>query len=187
MSGTKSLVAVVCGLAVAAVFTPAAFAEERSCRGTIGVATVDNLRVPPSAVCTLTRTYVKGTITVERGATLVANRVIVIGNVQAEGARRVTVRDGSRVGGSIQVKQGGGARVVDSRVTADIQFVENASALVASRNRVGGSIQAFSNRGGVTIAANVVTGNLQCKSNVPAPVGSGNIVRGSKQDQCARL
>lgn len=32
-----------------AVFAPAAHAEERACRGTIGTATVDNLRVPRGA------------------------------------------------------------------------------------------------------------------------------------------
>ena len=44
-----------------------ALAEERVCRGTIGAVTVDNLRVPQGATCTLNGTYVKGTVKVERG------------------------------------------------------------------------------------------------------------------------
>ena len=55
------------GLFVAA---PAS-AEERTCRGTIGAVTVDNLRVPQGATCTLNGTHVKGTVKVQRGATLV--------------------------------------------------------------------------------------------------------------------
>ena len=165
---------------------PAA-AEERTCRGTIGAVTVDNLRVPQGATCTLNGTLVKGTVKVERNAVLRANRVRVVGNVQGENAQRVEVSGGSRVGGSVQVKQGGGASVLDSQITGDIQYDANSSSLEASRNRVGGSVQVFQNRGGVRIASNTIDGNLQCKENVPPPVGGGNVVQGNKEDQCARL
>ncbi len=181
-SAATTLVALA-GLAFAA---PAA-AEETTCRGTIGAVTVDNLRVPDSATCTLSGTLVKGTAKVERAATLHARGVRVIGNVQAENARSVDVTNGSRVGGSVQVKQGGGARVLDSFITADVQYDSNRSALEASRNEVGGSIQVFKNTGGALIASNRVDGNLQCKENSPAPTGGGNVVQGNKEDQCARL
>ena len=171
------------GLALAA---PAA-AEERTCRGTIGAATVDNLRVPQNATCTLNKTVVKGTVKVERAARLNARGVRMIGNVQGENARRVNVTAGSRVGGSVQIKQGGAAKVLDSFITGDIQYDANRSALKASRNRVGGSIQVVKNTGGVRIASNRVDGNLQCKENRPAPTGGGNVVQGNKEDQCARL
>jgi cytoskeletal protein CcmA (bactofilin family) len=100
-------------------------AEERTCRGTIGATTVHNLRVPQGGSCTLNGTTVKGTVKVERGATLIANGVRVIGNVQAENAARVVVRDGSRIGGSVQIVQGGAARVAQSTVNADILYDEN--------------------------------------------------------------
>jgi hypothetical protein len=187
MQGKRTLVAVAGCVAVSALAAPAAFAEERTCRGTIGAATVDNLRVPDGATCTLRGTYVKGTVKVERNATLDASNVRVVGNVQGENARAVTVRDGSRVGGSVQVKQGGRASVADSFITHDIQYDQNRGSLSANRNRVGGSIQAFQNAGGVSINANRVDGNLQCKENSPAPVGGGNGVQGNKEDQCARL
>ena len=71
-----SLTALVTATAALAA-APSAFAEERSCRGTLGAITVDNLRVPQGATCTLNGTRVKGT---------------VIGNVQAGGAARVNLK-----------------------------------------------------------------------------------------------
>jgi hypothetical protein len=47
-----------------------AYAEERVCRGTLGAITVDNLRVPQGATCSLVGTYIKGTVKVEGSATL---------------------------------------------------------------------------------------------------------------------
>ncbi len=133
-------------------------------------------------------TRVKGTVKVEFNATLRAEDVLVIGNVQAENAKSVRVLEGLRVGGSVQVKQGGGAVVSDSRIEGDIQYDANSAMLRALRNRVGGSIQAFQNVGGlVQIRRNTIDGNLQCKENTPRPTGGGNIVGGNKEDQCSRL
>ena len=175
------------GLLTVALPTPAAFAEERTCRGTLGAVTVDNLRVPQYASCTLNGTYVKGTIKVERSASLLARSVRVVGNVQGENAKSVIVRNSSRVGGSVQVKQGGSATVEASRITGDIQFDANRAYLKANSNNVGGSIQVVGNSGGAWIYRNVVNGNLQCKENRPAPTGSGNVVGGNKEDQCRRF
>jgi len=162
-------------------------AEERVCRGSIGARTVDNLRVPQGATCTLNGTYVKGTIKVQRAATLKAYDIRVVGNIQAENARNVVVRAGSRIGGSVQIVQGGAARIVRNRINGDILFDDQARAVTANRNRIGGSLQAFQNTGGVTIRNNRIDGNLQCKENFPAPTGGGNIVQGNREDQCANL
>src|SRR3712207_2828945 len=82
----KRIVAVAfVGLMALAVMAPVALAEEMVCLETIGPKTVDNLRVPQDASCTLNGTRVQGTIKVENGATLVADGVRVIGNVQSEG------------------------------------------------------------------------------------------------------
>jgi hypothetical protein len=169
----------------AAVIPSPAFAEERKCRGTIGAVTVDNLRVSQGATCTLNDTFVKGTITVKENATLVASGVRVVGNVQAENAKKVVVKGSSRVGGSVQVKQGSSATVKWSRVTGDIQYDANSRYLRANRNKVGGSIQVVGNSGGAEIFRNVVNGNLQCKENSPPPTGGGNVVGGNKEDRCA--
>ncbi len=167
--------------------SPAAWAEERVCRGTIGATTVDNLRVPQNATCTLNGTRVKGTIKVQRAATLVASRVIVIGNVQGENAKSVTVKGSSRIGGSVQVVQGRAATVLNSHIDGSILFDENTQALRIINNVVGSDVRVFQNTGGVEVSDNVVDGNLQCKANVPAPTGGGNIVQGNKEDQCAGL
>jgi hypothetical protein len=183
----KALIACVAATPMLSLAAAPASAEERVCRGTIGATTVDNLRVPDHANCVLLGTRVKGTIKVEYGATLRAEDVVVIGNVQGENAKNVRVLDGSRIGGSIQVKQGGAANVSDSRVEGDIQYDSNSAKLWVLRNRVGGSVQVFQNVGGVEIRRNTINGNLQCKANSPAPVGGRNVVGGNKEDQCARL
>jgi hypothetical protein len=162
-------------------------AEERVCRGTIGAATVDNLRVPQGATCKLNGTRVKGTVKVEINATLSARNVMVIGNVQAENARLVAVLERSRIGGSVQVVQGGGATVADSDVGGDILYDDNRAKLSVLRNDVGGNVQIFQNTGGVVVRKNVIDGNLQCKENSPRPTGGSNTVGGNKEDQCSRL
>lgn len=182
-----AVVAVTMTMGLFLVTAPAAVAEERTCKGSLGAITVDNLRVPDGASCTLTGTTVKGTVKVESRATLVANGIRVIGNVQAENARKVVVRAGSRVGGSVQIVQGGSANIVRTKINGDILFDDQSRPLAAIRNTVGGNIQAFQNTGGIEISSNRVDGNLQCKANVPAPTGGGNIVEGSKEDQCKKL
>jgi hypothetical protein len=174
-------------LASVLVTTPVALAEETSCHGTIGARTVDNLRVPSGTSCTLEGTSVKGTITVEGGATLRAQRVNVIGNIQAENHKYVAVTGGSTVGGSIQIDQGGAFKVVNVQIKGSIQVVSNQGSSLLKKNRVNADIQVFSHRDGIRIVSNRVDGNLQCKENSPAPTGSGNIVQGNKEDQCKRL
>jgi len=171
---------------VALTMVPAIlFAEETRCRGELGAVTVDNLRVPDGARCTLSRTRVKGTLKVESGASLDARGVRVDGNVQAENARQVLLGQSSRIGGSVQIKQGGSASVLDSHVEGDIQYDANGSSLRANDNRVGGNVQIIGNDGRAEIYRNTIDGNLQCKENSPRPVGGGNKVRGNKEDQCS--
>lgn len=172
---------------LAAFWLTPAIAEETVCSKSLGAITVDNLRVPKNATCWLTSTRVKGTIKIENNATLIARKVVVIGNVQAENAKQVNVLEGSRVGGSVQHKQGGSANILDSFVDGDIQYESNQAFLKALRNDVGGNIQVFQNTGGVEIRRNVIDGNLQCKENFPEPIGGNNVVGGNKEDQCRRL
>jgi 3-phosphoglycerate kinase len=159
-------------------------AEEITCQGFLGAVTVDNLRVPPHATCTLAGTTVLGTIKVEISATLYASNVSVIGNVQAENAARVEVLPGSVVSGSIQIVQSGAARIDSVQIGGDLYFDANRQHLWAANNHIGGNLQAFQNTGGLNIANNVINGNLQCKENVPLPVGGNNTVHGNKEDQC---
>jgi len=182
----RATVLAVLGLLAAFGMNPT-HAEETICVGMLVGATVDNLRVPSGRTCTIDATRVKGTLKVERDAILYARQVHVVGNVQAENAKQVSVTSDSTVGGSIQVKQGGAATIHRVKVMGDIQFESNSGALSALDNRVGGNLQAFRNKGSLRIANNLIDGNLQCKENVPAPTGVNNVVRGSKEDQCMRL
>ena len=88
--------ALVC---VASLATPA-MAEETQCTGFIGATTLDNIFVPDGATCQLDGTIAKGSIVVGTSATLIANRVSVNGNVQAEGANNVELKGRSSVGGT---------------------------------------------------------------------------------------
>ena len=174
-------------LMTAGLLAAPAWAEETTCTGPLGAVTVDNLRVPPNATCTLTSTLVKGSVTVASGASLLAIGAHVVGNVQAENAASVIVGGWSRVGGNVQVKQGGAASVTGSTVTGDIQFDQNRGGLAANDNRVGGNIQIFGNSGGADVNRNTINGNLQCKENTPGPTGAGNVVGGDIEDQCRQM
>jgi hypothetical protein len=172
-----------------AMLAPAALAEERVCRGTIGATTVDNLRVPSGAACTLNATKVEGTIKVERNATLTANGVRVIGNIQSEGFQEIALKEGSKVGGSVQLENGqddGSGKVLSTRINGDLQFFSNEAKMVARNNTIFGNLQAVQNTGGLVISGNTIAENLQCKQNDPPPVGGGNKA-GDKEGQCAKL
>lgn len=161
-------------------------AEEFICTGTVGAVSKDNIFVPDGATCVLNRTRAQGSIVVGTGSTLIATSVAVVGNLQAEGADSVTVGGRSTFGGSVQIVQGGSAKIDKARINGDILFDENVGAISASANIVGGNMQVFQNLGGVRLVNNRMNGNLQCKENIPAPTGSGN-QSPSKEDQCARL
>jgi hypothetical protein len=185
----RIIAAAFAGLLALVMLAPAALAEERVCRGTIGATTVDNLRVPQGASCTLNGTRVKGTIKVENGATLVANGVRVVGNVQSEGFQSVTLREGSRVGGSVQLEngqRGGSGKVISTRINGDLQFESNEATMVARNSTILANLQAIQNTGGVVLKNNTIAENLQCKENNPPPTGGGNKA-GDKEGQCAAL
>ena len=160
MKRTLLLGAIAMTAGVTLVAPGAAQAEERSCRGSLGAVTVDNLRVPDGATCALRGTIVKGTIYVGTNATLTATSVRVVGNIQAEGHNSVTVGLLHR-----RWQHSAEARPYRASVTS---------------NRVTGDVQSFTNRGTQTIRGNRINGNLQCKENVPAPTGSGNVVGGQQ-------
>ena len=171
---------------VTAVAAPAA-ADVTTCRGKIGQVTVDDLRVPTGATCELNRTKVKGAITVESGGTVLATRVVVIGNVMADGARSVSIVQKSRIGGSIEIVQGKRAKIADSEIDGSMRFEKNGGRLKISDNVVGGHVRALQNSGGVSIDDNVIDGDLLCRGNRPVPEGGDNTVLGTKQDQCRKL
>jgi hypothetical protein len=172
----RLLIAVPLVIAGSVMTAPAAHADDRVCRGTIGASSIgDNVVVPQNATCQLNGTRIDGNVIVNRGAKLVASGVRVGGNIQAENHREVVISPRtvngkvvrSTVEGSIQLEQGGGGKILRATVDSDIQL--------------------FSNRGQFTVRGNRVDGNLQCKSNNPRPVGGSNVVQGNKEDQCRTL
>lgn len=173
--------------ALAMPAAPVVRAGEYLCRGTVGAITVDDLRVPRKASCTLDGTVVEGTLKVERGATLQARQIVVNGNLQAEGATLVDVRAAAYIGGSIQLKEGGAATIDHLQIIGDLQVEAYKGRVLATRNEVGGNIQILQNRGGVIVADNLVNGNLQCQANQPIPSGGNNEVEGSIEEQCTVL
>jgi hypothetical protein len=181
-----TIAALTAGTAAFGMTTGTASADERRCTGSLGAITVDNLLVPSRATCVLNGTRVKGNIRVATGATLRSADATVVGAVQAEGHRAITLRRGS-VGNNVQLKQGGAATVVNVRVTGDIQLDANDRPMTVDRHGVRGSVQVIGNDARATITSNRINGNLQCKENAPAPTGGGNTVGGNKEDQCARL
>jgi hypothetical protein len=186
LTAVFALALAVCALLAVA---PAAQAEERVCRGTIGSATVNNLLVPQGATCTLNGTRVEGTVKVERNATLTASGIRVKGNVQSEGFKNITLRQNSVVVGSVQLENGlddGSGRVLNSKVNGDLQFFSNDARMVARGNTILANFQANQNTGGLVIENNRIAENLQCQSNNPRPTGGGNTA-GDKEGQCARL
>jgi hypothetical protein len=180
---------------VAVAGIPSAFAETTRCIGTpiAGTTMLDNVKVPRGATCTLSNVKVKGNIKVGPDATLVATNVNVKGSVQAKEYRSVTINGASKVGGSIQLIEGGEAmtqsvaRINGTRVKGEIQLDENFGSVVITNNRVNGDVQLWENAGASSIATNLVGGNLQCKENLPEPVGAGNMVKGNAEDQCEDL
>jgi hypothetical protein len=186
LAAVFALALAVCALLAVA---PAAQAEERVCRGTIGATTVDNLLVPRGATCTLNGTRVEGTVKVERNATLTASGIRVKGNVQSEGFKNILLRQGSVVVGSVQLEnglRGGSGRVLNTRINGDLQFFSNEARMIARGNTILANFQANQNTGGLVIENNRIAENLQCQSNNPPPVGGGNTA-GDKEGQCARL
>lgn len=181
--GTR-LFSIFLALGLILLSTNTALADDFPCTGSLGPVTVDNLRVPQNATCTLNGTRIEGNIFVETNATLHAYNVHVDGNIQAEYAARVNVYPGSFVGGSIQIVQSGAADISGVQINSDLYFDDNTRFLNAADNVIGGNLQAFQNTGGVAINANTIDGNLQCKENYPAPTSAGNLVMGSMEDQC---
>lgn len=132
-----SVVALCGGIATASP----AMAEERVCRGSLGAVTLDNVRVPAGATCTMNGTTLKGTLTVARDATLKANRIKVNGNIQSQAHRFVRVLD-SRVDGSIQLRQGGALDCVATLSTPTSR--SSATSRAPRRSTRTGSVETFS-------------------------------------------
>jgi hypothetical protein len=152
----------------------------------IGAVSIDTVSVPAGARCVLDGTQLIGSILVEAGGEVAARNIRVNGNLVGDRAARIVLDGSSRVGGSVQVKEGGPVTVAGADITGDIQVTKNAGLAWLQNNRVGGNVQVMENLGGALLYTNRIVGNLQCKQNQPAPDGSGNTAA-QKEDQCVGL
>ena len=132
-------------------------------------------------------TKVKGTITIEQDASLIASQVIVSGNIKATKASLVIVKAGSTVAGNIKVKESDSGEINNVQVNGNILLESNSGVFNVTGNWLNGSIQVFKNTGEITLTDNIIGGNLQCKDNNPSPSGSNNVVHGNLEDQCSNL
>jgi hypothetical protein len=169
-------------------------AADLLCAGPIGAVTVDNLVVPDNATCTLNKTRINGGVELGLNSTLIARGVTIVGNVQGDGARAVTITQAgpstsltsSQIGGNIEFQKGGAVTInAGTRIGGDIIIEEHTGLLIINGNSVRGSVQISKNLGGARIRSNRISGNLQCQDNLPAPTGALNTVSGNKEDQCA--
>lgn len=155
-------------------------ASARSCNGTIGAVTVDEVTVPFGATCRLEGTIVEGDIKVFPGGTLDASAVRVDGNVQAVDAAAVTLRDASRVNGDVQVKRRALATVTDTYIGGDLQVEERDASLVARNVTVDGNVQ-VSKAATASLTELRVDGDVQFVENRRALSAVSTVVRGNFQ------
>ncbi len=150
-------------------------ADDFRCVGKVGARTVENLYVPTGSSCQLVGTRVQGNILVERSASLNARNTRVNGSIHSEGYNEIIIQGGTRVTGSIQLKQGNTATITSSTINGDVQFEENFGTSKASFNSIGGSLQGYKNRGFVHFFSNsFVAGNIQTYENIAGVSINGN-------------
>jgi len=155
------------------------------CQGFVGAIQVDNLLVMQNTSCMLLGTQVKGSIKVERGASLTAENAHINGSIQGDKAATIRLLAHNVIQGSIQIKESAGVTIERAWVGGDIQLESNRQEILVRQSEVKGNLQFFKNRGSGHILENTIGGNLQCKENQPAPTAQNNAVSGKAEDQCA--
>jgi hypothetical protein len=165
---------------------PVAHAEDIECRGAVEGGTVDNVIVPPRAVCYLNVVNVKGNVDVGEDATFISACSTLAGNVTADGAADVVLTC-STIGGRVHVVGGGEGFLGDSTVSGNVVFAENDGTVEIENSVILGSLLARRNTGGLRIEHNRIHHNLQCSHNNPRPTGGDNEVGGTKSGQCRRI
>jgi hypothetical protein len=162
-------------------------ASDRSCKGSLGSVTVDNLSVANGHTCKLNGTNVKGNLFVGANATLVASGLKLSGNLQARGAAQVSVTFFSTIDGNVEVQRSRNVNISATKIDGNLTFIANTAAVSARGSQIRGNVEAVQNSGGVLIRNNRIEGNLICTGNRPAPTGNDNAVQGNKEGQCDRL
>lgn len=184
----RKLIALVALALVSSILAPSAStaaADDTECTGVLGPVTVDNIVVPPNAVCKLIGTQVQGNIKILENATFDATNANIHGDVQSDKSFYTDLYIGSRVGGDVQIKNSAvDTDICGTTIIGDLQLEGIGGTLDAARigetfhpagvtncvagaNKVviGGNLQAQKNRRPVDIFGSEVGGNLQFFEN----------------------
>ena len=192
---------VVLLVGVTALAPGATAASDTPCTGTILAVTVENIVVPPNAVCKLVGTQVLGNVRVETNATFDATNANIHGNVWSNRAFFTDLYTGTKVGGDVQIKNSAvDTDICGTEIGGDLQFEGVIGTLDAARVGVGfhpgvtgcvpatsrvivhGNFQAWDNVRGIDLEGSEIGGDVQYFDN---PGGGhrifGNQIRGGLQ------
>jgi hypothetical protein len=158
-----------------------------ACNGVLEAITVDSLRVPSGATCTLNGTLVDGNAVVQSSGTLFAQSARINGNLNAQNPARIDLLSGTAVNGNIQITWGGPVRIISIYSGGNLKLEGNSQGHEVSGSQIIGNVDILQNTGGVFISNNSINGNLACSGNVPPPTGDNNSVGGNTTGQCAVL
>ena len=176
--------------------SPFAFANPTPCDGTIDSGTFDEIVVESGDVCEIRDVTVNGNVKVNNGGTLLMFDSTVLGSVEGEGARIISVQH-TAIDGNVKIIETKIFTVIGSNtVQGNIEILDSSSAfslvvdnLVSSNIVFNNNLFAQSNVDGNIISGNTVGGSLECKDNTQAPTDrySGPNTASDKKDQCKNL
>ena len=163
------------------------FGDDIFCQSGYEGETVDgNLVI--AAPCRLNGTKVDGNVTIFAGGSLTAIGAIIEGDIEADTADFLDLRN-SEVNGDVELED----------MVGDVSYVRNTTIdgkLVAKKSRsrfefhnnyIDDELKVEKNSGDIIITQNIIDGDLKCKNNTPAPVGGNNQVSGKQEGQCTDL
>ena len=162
-------------------------AQDVNCSGTINADEIDG-NVDIAQPCEIYGTEIEGNIRLFAGGSLVANNIVVDGNIDAEDADYVDIRN-SEIDGKLQLDEmvGDFSRIQDSSIGDDLEIKDSRSRFEVLRNFVEDDLKVNENSGAVLIVDNIVDGDLECRRNSPEPEGANNDVGGNQKNQCRQL
>jgi hypothetical protein len=180
----KLLVFVGVMSALATLAPAASAATDTPCTGVLLAVTVENVVVPPNAVCNLLGTQVLGNVRVETNATLQATRANIHGNVWSDDSFFTDLYTGTKVGGNVQIKRSfGDTDICGVEIGGDLQLegiegtldaarvgvtfhpAQTGCVAATSRVIVHGDFQAWDNLRGVDLEGSEIGGNVQYFDN----------------------
>jgi hypothetical protein len=158
-----------------------------ACNGVLGAITVERVRVPPGATCSLNGTIVEGDAIVEESGVLISQSARIHGDLDARNSAKIDLLSGTEINGNIHIMLSGSIRIVSIYAGSNLNLESNYQGHEISNSRIMGNVDIARNTGGVLISNNSIIGNLMCIGNEPPPIGNNNYVGGKATGQCAIL